>query len=104
MLKSYKVICQQCKAEREIRIFDSANQQTIDWLEDRPGALQSKIVSGRKRLDGNWGFQCLCGNNDILTKQEDKMITNPASPQPEELSTIVNNLKVQAPKFALVEV
>ena len=97
MEKSYLIKCRKCNAERPIRII---RDDIIDWLED---GRDHKIVSARKRLDGQWGFQCLCGNNDIMTKQESRAISNPATPKSEEITTIVNNLKIQAPKFDLVE-
>lgn len=95
MEKSYQVTCNQCGAERKIAI----RNEKIDWLED---GKPHKIVSGRKRLDSQWGFQCLCGANDILTDQERRTMTNPAEPQPEELTTIIKNLELQEPMFTMV--
>lgn len=73
----------------------------IDWLDNNPDPNQAKIVSGRKRLDGLWGWECMCGNNDILTNQERRMMSNPAAPDPKTVIEISKNVKVQAPKFAM---
>ena len=97
MEKSYTITCRECKNSRNIKI---SNSDRIDWLED--GKAHS-IVSGRKRLDGEWGWECTCGNKDIMTEQEKRMISNHAQPQPEELKTVINNLIIQTPQFELVE-
>lgn len=92
----YKVICQKCKGLSLIQI----NSDNIEWQD------VSQVISGRKRLDGNWGWQCLCGNNSIMTEQEKRNISNPAQPTAQELGTIINNLKVErvvdTPKGLLV--
>lgn len=85
-----------CESERKVKII---RNEKIDWLED---GTPQRIVSARKRLDGQWGFQCLCGANDLLTKQEERVMSNPAEPQPEELSMIIKNLEMQSPMFELV--
>lgn len=74
----------------------------IDWLENAENA-NHPIVSGRERLDGNWGFQCKCGNNDLMTIQEARTFSNPASPKPQEINEIVKKLQPEKPKFAMVK-
>lgn len=98
----YKITCLKCKATRDIVIQKTAVGNRIDWLESKNN-LHHPIVSGRERLDGQWGFQCSCGNNDLMTKQEKDTISNPASPKPEEIDTIVKKLKPDKPKFYLVK-
>lgn len=89
----YDVICGNCKAKREVAITTTPVGDIIDWLEDEKSHMQ-KIVSGRQRLDKEWGWQCLCGNNSLLTKQEDTYITNKANPAPQELDTVIKNLAI----------
>lgn len=72
----------------------------IDWLES-PENARHPIVSGRERLDGQWGFQCICGNNDLLTTQEARTFSNPVAPKPQEINDIVKNLKPDKPKFEM---
>lgn len=74
----------------------------IDWMENKQS--EYTIISGRKRLDDQFGWQCYCGNNDLMTRQESKTFSNPASPKPQEISDIVNNLVVDKPKFEMAEV
>lgn len=103
MEKSYTVTCKQCGASRNIRLFQSSQGEIIDWLDNNPDPQVVKIISGRKRLDGLWGWECVCGNNDILTSQEKTMLTNPASPDPKSVVEITKNTQVQAPMFAMKE-
>lgn len=103
MEKSYLITCKQCGAARKIRLFSSSQGEVVDWLDNNPDPKQAKIISGRKRLDGLWGWQCVCGNDDIMTEQERRMISNPAAPDPKTMIEISKNTKVQAPKFAMEE-
>lgn len=98
---TYKVICKSCKADRKIGIVNNDGREIIDWLDNRPDPQDVSIVSGRKRLDNEWGWECVCGNKDILTDQENRMITNKQSPDPQEIAKVVRNLSVQKPKFIM---
>lgn len=100
--KQVKVICKECDSSRTIRIHKTPVGGRIDWLEDKYG-IKHDIVSGRERLDGEFGFQCICGNNDLLTTQEAKAFTNPAAPSPKELDEVIKNLVPDQPKFELQE-
>lgn len=101
-MQTYVVKCLKCKGERRIQVHLTAMGKRIDWIEDK-APNPATIVSGRERLDGQFGFQCMCGNNDLLTRQESATFANPAAPQPQELKHIVENLKVDKPKFQMVE-
>lgn len=96
-MKKYQIICENCKATRSVGILES----TIDWLDNLPDPQMVKIISGRHRIDSQWGWQCVCGNNDLLTDQEIKNISNPSNPKPQELSTIAKNLIPQTPRFKM---
>ena len=48
----YIVKCKKCKAERKISIVESEGKELIDWLDNNPSADKVKIISGRKRFDG----------------------------------------------------
>lgn len=102
-MKTYNIICSKCKGERQIQLHSTAMGKRIDWLEETTKA-DTPIVSGRERLDGAMGFQCICGNNDLLTEQEKRIFSNPASPKPQEINDIVKNLKVDQPKFEMVSI
>lgn len=73
-------------------------------IEDGRNVIWGKpdhIISARKRLDGQWGFECMCQNNDLMTEQEKRTIKNHVTPDPEDINAVLKNLKVQAPKFAM---
>lgn len=98
-MKHYQITCPECKATRKIGIVQTAVGDRIDWLENDPD--EAGIISGRQRLDGNFGWQCLCGNNDLLTAQENKQITNKVEPDPKEIQDVIKNLVPQQPKFIM---
>ena len=100
--KTMTITCTNCNARRNIKIVQTASGEMIDWLET-PELANHPIVSARKRLDGQWGFQCQCGNNDILTDQERRTITNPAEPDMKQIDEVIKNLVMQPPKFEMRE-
>lgn len=92
MPQSYKVICKQC-GKSEIIPIDKDNN--VYW-----GRVKS-IISARYRLDMQWGFQCLCGNNDLLTRQEDKVITDKQNPDVRDIDKVLKTLIPDKPKFEM---
>lgn len=101
-MQRYKVICGKCNGQRLIEIHPTPMGKRIDWLDDKQPDTFT-IISGRERLDGQFGFQCVCGANDLLTSQERRSFGNPAAPTPQEISAIVKDLVPDRPKFSLVE-
>lgn len=51
-----------------------------------------------------WGWQCFCGNNDILSNQENRVITDKVDPDPQEINQILKNLEPQKSKFVMDKV
>lgn len=88
----YQVTCSACGGTSRIEI-DSEDR--VYWYD------VDKVISARKRLDGQWGFQCSCGNNDIMTAQETQMISDQANPKPQEIEQIMQNLIPDNPKFIM---
>lgn len=82
-VKEYKVTCLKCKGSNVVPIADD---RSVMWKND------DRIISARFRLDNQWGFQCICGNSSLFTKQEDENIDNKQSPEPKQISDIVKNL------------
>lgn len=93
-IKSYRIECLNCGGERKIKMHSSPVGARIDWMED---GADHKIVSFRPRLDGEWGWQCKCGNDTLMTQQERQEMSNPTQPTPQEIDEIVKNL-APAPK------
>lgn len=83
-MNQFNVRCKNCNGSNVVAIDEKSNR--ILWKE------YDKIISGRLRLDGQWGWQCLCGNNSLLTKQEAESITDKANPDPLELHKVIQNL------------
>lgn len=100
-MKKYRITCKDCGASRNIAIVQGNASELIDWLDDNPNAEKVKIISGRKRLDDNWGWQCICGNNDLVTKQEKKQIKNLQDPAPLDITEVAKNLIPQKPRFEM---
>lgn len=98
--RQYNVICSNCKASRQIKILKLPQGDSIDWLETED-TLFHPINSGRKRLDGHWGFSCSCGNNDILTNQERRQIKNLQNPEAEDIQGVLKNLIPDKPRFKM---
>lgn len=103
-MKRYNVICKKCKSVRSVGIVKGAMSEIVDWLDNNPDPQVVKIVSARKRFDGEWGWQCVCGNDDMWTAQESKFIRNKVTPDPQQISDVIKNLKPVVPKFRMVEV
>lgn len=82
-VKEYKVTCLKCKNFNIVPIADDRN---VMWK------TADRIISARYRLDGQWGFQCICGQNSLLTEQEDKYIENKQTPDPKQINEIIKNL------------
>lgn len=100
----YSVKCLKCKSKRQVVIVTSEGRELIDWLENNPDPQVAKIVSGRKRFDNNWGWQCICGNNDILTDQENSYISDKQNPSPTDVAELIKNLEPQKPRFEMERV
>lgn len=88
----YNVVCSVCGGSSRVEID---NMDRIYWYDT------DKVISARKRLDGQWGWQCACGNSDIMTDQEINYIENPTNPKPKEIQQVVDNLVIQKPKFEM---
>lgn len=89
----YKIICTSCGETESIGLINATD---ILWGDAK------YIISGRKRLDGNWGFECIaCGNNDLLTDQERKDIKNLQQPDPKDIERVIKKLVPQKPRFLM---
>lgn len=89
---TFHVVCKNCKKSEDITIDEKHN---IYW------PTVKYIISGRYRLDMNWGWQCICGNNDLVTKQERETISNLQNPNPEDITNVLKSIKPDEPKFTM---
>lgn len=89
----YKITCKNCKSDQVIEIDE---RRIIIW------GHADRIISGRYRLDNKWGWQCICGANDLMTIEEEKFWDNKANPpKPKEMKNILENLKQRPSKFIM---
>lgn len=89
---TYKIVCKNCKKSEQI-VIDSDNNiywKPVKW-----------IISGRYRLDMQWGWECICGNNDIVTEQERREIRNLQAPDPNDISKVLKAIIPDTPKFRM---
>lgn len=91
-IMTYKITCLDCKSNQ---VVDIDERRQINW------GNADRIISGRYRLDNQWGWQCICGNNDIMTGQEKRVIKNPQAPDPKDIRSVLKNLIPDKPKFAM---
>lgn len=82
----YTVTCESCAGSSVVKISETFQGKIVEWLKI------DQIISARQRLDMNMGWQCFCGNNSLMTKQELKHITNKSQPEPQEIEDIKRNL------------
>lgn len=83
----YQITCKKCKQEAVVEIDDRKHLIT-QWVKYVP------IISGRFRLDMQWGWECLCGNDTRLSKQEAREIKNYVNPDPKDIATVTKNLEI----------
>lgn len=88
----YKITCLDCESTQ---VVDIDENRTINW------GHADRIISGRYRLDNQFGFQCLCGNNDLMSKQEKRMIHDHQHPDPKDIKRVLDNLIVEKPRFVM---
>lgn len=91
----YQIKCLKC---------GGTSRAEVDGLDRIFWSDVKEVISGRKRLDQQWGWQCSCGNNDIMTAQEKRMIADPVQPTPMEIDTIIKNIVPDKPKFSMEKV
>lgn len=89
---TYRVTCKSCGEHEDIVIDQDRN---IYWK------AVKYIISGRYRLDMQWGWQCICGNNDIVTDQEKREISDLGSPDPNDITKVIRNIMPDKPKFRM---
>lgn len=93
-ITQHKVICTNCGKSDDIGL-DSSN--TVYW------GKNTFIISARQRTDGQWGFQCLCGQNNLVSEQEETSISDMSNPSVQELEIIMNNLVVKRDNKFIME-
>lgn len=73
------------KGGKEVGEILINDQNGVTYLGD------NGLLSARKRFDGNWGFECICGNDSRLAPSEKGLIGR-NRPNPAALQKIAKNL------------
>ncbi len=96
--KVCSVTCLNCKGVSRIRFFEDGSN-TIMYIDHTP------IIACRFRGDLKWGFECMCGNDSRLARQEkDDADLLLQSGDSNALKRLVATLKVSDENKFLVEI
>ena len=83
-MSQYLVKCKKCKKENVITI----NDNKVEYPEN------NTLLSARFRADMQWGFECLCGNDTRLCKQELEVTNVQVKGSSKEVvEAVIDNLK-----------
>jgi hypothetical protein len=59
--QEFTITCTNCKGKSRVVVKD---EKFIEYIDETP------IISARYRKDLKWGFECICGNDTRLCKEE----------------------------------
>lgn len=84
--KRYRITCLNCKDSSEVQIINGQNVIYID---------QVPIIACRLRGDLKWGFECQCGNDSRLAKEELPQIKTLVQGGEHAIEKLARSLKVK---------
>lgn len=84
---NYKVTCEACGGSSLVELIENALNKFIAYQKT------GEVISARPRLDGYWGFQCICGNNSLLSEQENRLIKDKVNPSPKDIQAVMKSLE-----------
>lgn len=87
IMERYKVTCLKCKKEAFVRISDG---HQIDY----EGGMNTNLLAGRWRKSLDFGWECTCGNDNRLCKQEKDEMDNLVTGTPQQIAQIVKSLNI----------
>lgn len=88
-MTKYKVTCLNC-GESDILAIDDMNH----FVGDTEKKLSTNFKSYRWRGDMKWGFQCFCGNDNRLAKEEEPDFEKLVDGDPITVQKIADSLKI----------
>lgn len=89
LMRRYRVTCLEC-GESDILSIDEIN----NVVGNTERKLATNFKSYRWRGDGNWGFQCFCGNDNRVAVSEKKDFDKLVAGDPISVQKIVDSLKI----------
>lgn len=99
-MKRYKVTCLKCKQNDTVII----NGKEIIGFEK---GASTNFLAGRYRADMEWGWECMCGNDNRISKQEESKMDFLIDPRSNKagIDKIVAGLKLDdAKQFSMGEI
>lgn len=99
-MQRYEITCLKCKKSDVITI-DESRHQILRW--DK--MLATNFLAGRFRKDLQWGFECICGNDNRLAKEEKGEMAELVQGPPQTIKKIADSLKIpDAKQFTMARV
>lgn len=96
----YEVTCLGC-GEKDVLTIDDIKHQVLLWAK----MAATNFLSARFRGDKQWGFECKCGNDNRLARQEEKDMDKLVYGTPLSVKRIADSLKIPDKKqFRMVAV
>ncbi len=97
-MKRYEVTCLKCKKSSFVRIDDD---HSIFF----EGGVNTNLLAGRWRKSMDFGWECTCGNDNRISKQEQNEMNELVKGTPQQVADIVKTLNVpDAKQFRMVGV
>lgn len=94
--QKFTVTCLNCKQSDTVDI-DNANHRVFEYGK----GVNTNITSARWRKDNSWGFECICGNYDLLAEEEKADFEKLVNGSPLRLAQIAEILKEHTKRFNL---
>jgi len=69
-MKRYEITCLKCK-QSDILLIEDDSHAIINYSK----GAGTNLLAGRWRKDNQWGFECICGNDNRVSKQEEQFLT-----------------------------
>ena len=98
-MSTYKITCLKCNTKEELRIDDSTHQ-VLGWGKK----AETNILAARFRGDGQFGFECVCGNDNRLAASEKDSIKTLVQGDKISIEKIISSLKIADNKQFAMEV
>lgn len=100
-MKNYKVTCLKCGKYDVAEILEDAENPKIFFK----SGMATNFLAGRWRGDRNWGFECLCGNDNRLGASEVEFFDQLVKGTPKQVADIKASLEIpDKTQFTMVAV
>jgi len=97
-MRTYKVTCLNCENTDTVGVDDN-NHIVFQYGK----GVNTNFTAARWRPDNSWGWECVCGNYDLLAEEEKPKFKELVSGAPMRLEQIASMLKVKNRKAFIME-